>query len=49
MLENNPEKPLKEILSKFCVETGIREIVAEQYYKLLVNAKEIEPKQPIPT
>ena len=44
MLENNPEKPLKEILANFCIETGIRAIIAEQYYNLLIEAKKIEPR-----
>lgn len=48
MIEKNPEKPLKEIIAKFCVETGIRETLAQSYYKLLIESKEITPKNEQP-
>jgi len=48
MITKNPEKPLNETISKFCVETGVREIIAKQYYNLLIEAKEINPVEQKP-
>ena len=43
MLETEKEEPLKTILAKFCIETGVSMRTAREYYALLVNSGAVKP------
>lgn len=42
-IEQNRNKPLKQIIAAFCCEVGIRPQVARGYYRLLIQSKQIKP------
>jgi len=44
LIEENPDKPLDQILAMFAVETGVSEPTARRYYRLLVKAGVVEDR-----